>query len=70
MKVNELIDSFEIWTTNEEARLLEKLKQPVKLGTLSEQEQFKVQAMIRKSLITKIGHDNPSVVANEKTNQI
>lgn len=70
MKVNELIDSFEIWTTNEEARLLEKLKQPVKLGTLSEQEQFKVQAMIRKSLITKIGHDNPSVVANEKTNKI
>lgn len=70
MKINELIDSFEIWTTNEEAQLLEKLQQPVKLGTLSEQDQFRVQAMIRKSLITKIGHDNPSVVANEKTNQI
>jgi len=70
MKINELIDSFEIWTTNEEAQLLEKLRQPVKLGTLSEQDQFRVQAMIRKSLITKIGHDNPSVVANEKTNQI
>jgi hypothetical protein len=66
MKINELIDSFEIWTTNEEKKLLAKLKEPVKLSRLSEQEQFKVQAMIRKSLITKIGHNDPSVVANEK----
>ena len=64
MKVNELIGSFEIWTTNEEARLLEKLQKPVKLSQLSEHDQFKVQAMIRKSLLTKIGHQDPSVVAN------
>jgi hypothetical protein len=69
MKINELIDSFEIWTTNEEKKLLAKLKEPVKLSRLSEQEQFKVQAMIRKSLITKIGHNDPSVVANEKNKQ-
>lgn len=66
MKVNDLINGFEIWTTNEEASLLERLKTPVKLSQLSEQDQFKIQAMIRKSLITKIGHENPSVVANEK----
>jgi len=69
MKINELIDSFEIWTTNEEKKLLAKLKEPVKLSRLSEQDQFKVQAMIRKSLITKIGHNDPSVVANEKNKQ-
>jgi len=66
MKINELIGSFEIWTTNEEAKLLERLKTPVKLASLSEQDQFKVQAMIRKSLLTKIGHEDPMVVANEK----
>jgi hypothetical protein len=66
MKINELISSFEIWTTNEEAKLLERLKTPVKLASLSEQDQFKVQAMIRKSLLTKIGHEDPMVVANEK----
>lgn len=66
MKINELIDTFEIWTTNEEASLLKRLKDPVKLSQLSEQDQFKVQAMIRKSLVTKIGHNDPSVVANEK----
>ena len=66
MKINELIADFEIWTTNAEAKLLERLKTPVKISQLSEQDQFKVQAMIRKSLLTKIGHNDPSVVANEK----
>ncbi len=67
MKINELISDFEIWTTNEEAELLEKLQNPVKLSTLSETEQFRVQAMIRKSLVTKIGMTDPTIVANEKT---
>ena len=67
MKINELIDNFEIWTTNEERSLLKKLSNPIKISQLSEQDQFKVQTLIRKSLVTKIGHNNPSVVANEKT---
>jgi hypothetical protein len=67
MKINELIDNFEIWTTNEERSLLKKLSSPVKISQLSEQDQFKVQTLIRKSLVTKIGMDDPSVVANEKT---
>ena len=66
MKISDLISDFEIWTTNEEAELLKKLSSPVKLSQLTEQEQFKVQAMIRKSLVTKIGMEDPSVVANEK----
>ena len=61
-----LIDKFSIWTTNEERALLEKLKKPVKLSSLSEQEQFKVQAMVRKSLVIKVGMTDPTVVANEK----
>jgi hypothetical protein len=67
MKINELIDNFEIWTTNEERSLLKKLSNPIKISQLSEQDQFKVQTLIRKSLVTKIGMDDPSVVANEKT---
>jgi hypothetical protein len=67
MKINELVGEFGIWTTGEEAELLKKLATPVKLATLSEHEQFTIQAMIRKSLVTKIGHTNPKVVANEKT---
>lgn len=66
MKVNDLIDSFEIWTTNEERALLEKLQTPVKLASLTEQEQFKILGLIRKSLVTKIGMEHPTVVTNEK----
>ena len=66
MKINELISDFQIWTTNEEKELLEKLSKPVKLASLNEQEQFRILAMIRKSLVTKIGMTDPSVVANEK----
>ena len=66
MKINELISSFEIWTTNEEKKLLKKLQHPVKLSSLQEDEQFKVQALIRKSLVTKVGMEDPTVVANEK----
>ncbi len=67
MKINELIGEFEIWTTNEEKQLLKKLQSPVKISALSEQDQFRVQTLIRKSLVTKVGMNNPSVVANEKT---
>lgn len=69
MKINELIGNFEVWTTNEERELLKKLTQPTKIAHLSEHEQFTVQAMIRKSLLTKYGHEDPSVVANEKNKQ-
>lgn len=66
MKINELIEDFEIWTTNEERALLDKLKKPVKLSSLNEHDQFKVQAMIRKSLVIKVGMKDPTIVANEK----
>lgn len=66
MKINELISDFTIWTTNEESKLLEKLQRPVKLSALSEHDQVRVQTLIRKSLVTKVGTENPTVVANEK----
>ena len=68
MKINELIDGFSIWTTNEERLLLKKIgDHPTPISSFTEHEQFKIESMIRKSLITKIGHKDPTVVANEKT---
>lgn len=68
MKINELFNTMEIWMTNEESKLLEKLQTPVKLHILSEHEKYIVQTMIRKNLVSKIGFENPSVVANENKN--
>jgi hypothetical protein len=62
-----ILDWFSIWMSNEESALLEKLKEPIKLRHLSEHEQVRVQALIRKSLVTKVGMQDPTVVANEKS---
>lgn len=65
MKINELLRSFEIYTTVEEQQLLSKLQKPTKLSSLPEREQQVAENMIRKSLLVKIGHKDPEVVINE-----
>lgn len=65
MNINELISGFEIYTTNEEREVLDRLTRPVKLTALNERERVTVENMIRKSLVIKIGHTDPSVVKNE-----
>jgi len=65
MKINELIGSFAIYTTNEEKAFLSKISRPVKMAALTERERVIAEAMIRKSLLIKIGHEDPSIVANE-----
>jgi hypothetical protein len=67
MKINELISNFKIWTTNEESELLKKLQDPIKLYHLNDHDQLIAQNMIRKSLVTKIGFTDPTVVANDKS---
>jgi hypothetical protein len=70
MKINELIDSFEIWTTNEEKQLLKKLETPTKLKALDERDQVNVQSLIRKSLVKKSGfNDNPTLVSRSSENE-
>jgi hypothetical protein len=65
MKINELVDGFEIFKTNEESALLDKLQQVSFLSSFSERDQFIIEGMVRKSLVIKIGTDNPRVIANE-----
>jgi hypothetical protein len=67
MKINELISNFEIFITNEERTLLNKLSGPVRLSHLSDREQCLAENMIRKSLLKKIGFETPYVLVNEKT---
>lgn len=65
MRINELLRSFEIYTTIEEQQLLSKLQKPTKLSSLPEREQQVAENMIRKSLLIKIGSNDPDVVVNE-----
>ena len=65
MKINELVQSFEIFTTNEERRLLGRLASALPLNTFNERDQVIIEGMIRKSLVIKLGSTNPKVIANE-----
>jgi hypothetical protein len=70
MRINELLGgSFDIWMSNEERTLLEKLKEPKLLSSLSEHDQVRIQPLIRKSLVIKIGMKDPKVVANDHFTQ-
>lgn len=65
MKINDLIEGFEIFTSNEEAKMLAKLSSPAYLESFSERDKFIIEGLIRKSLVIKIGDRNPRVIANE-----
>jgi hypothetical protein len=65
MKINELIKEFEVYTSNEEKRMLEQLTRVRQLSSFSERDQFTIESLIRKSLVIKVGDINPRVIANE-----
>ena len=67
MKINELISDFEIYVSNEEAALLAKMQINQPMESFTEREQFIIEGMIRKSIVTKIIKNNQTwVVSNER----
>ena len=54
MKLNELIKQFTIAMNNEEAKLLKSLKGVIPLESFDEREQFILEGLIRKSLVSKV----------------
>jgi len=58
MKLNDLISRFEIQTTNEENKLLDKFEDVMIPEQFTEREQTIIENLIRKSLITKIVENN------------
>ena len=66
MKLNELIDEFTIYTTNEEQKMLSQIDGMLPLASFTEREQAIIENLIRKSLVSKV-HNNGStlVLANE-----
>lgn len=65
MKVSEILTDFSIWMSNDERRVLEQLSVSRPLDSFAEYDQFIIEALIRKSLVIKIGDKFPKVIANE-----
>jgi len=67
MKINELIQDFEIHTSNEESAMLTKMNELRLLHTYTEREQVIIENLIRKALVSKIVKgDKVYVLANDQ----
>lgn len=62
MKLNDLIKTFEIAMTNEEKLLLDKLTKPEYIKNFQEREQFVLENLIRKSLVSRVFYKGEAVV--------
>ena len=66
MKINDLVGEFTIAMSNEESEGLKKLDNPLPLHSFPEREQFVIEGLIRKALVSKVRNNNMTlVVANE-----
>ena len=62
MKLNELIEDFTIYTTNEEKEVLSKIDDMTSLDVFSEREQTIIENLIRKSLVSKVQRRGSTLV--------
>jgi len=66
MKLNELVQDFKIFVTNEEKKVLSKIDDIMPFESFNEREQTIIENLIRKSLVSKIQRKGSILVmANE-----
>ncbi len=62
MKINDLVGEFRIALTNEEAKVLEGMRDVAELSMYQEREQWIIENLIRKSLVTKVMRNGQCLV--------
>lgn len=62
MKINELLKDFQIYMTNEEKEILQRVEGLRPMEAYTEREQVVIENLIRKSLISKVKHNNTFMV--------
>lgn len=66
MKINELIHGFEIFKSNEEKEVLEKIQGTKPIEVYTEREQVVIENLIRKSLVRKIARNNEVLISRNE----
>ena len=62
MKINELIQEFTIFMSNEEQELYDSLDELTPITSFTEREQTLIESLIRKSLVSKINQNNLTLI--------
>lgn len=66
MKLKELLSSKNIFTTNEEQELLNSLDTPCFYESFQPRQQFVIDSLVRKNLISKVRRDSGTVVVKNE----
>lgn len=66
MKINDLIHDFEIFVSNEEKSLLANMQSVAPLNSYTDREQTIIENLIKKSLVSKIMHNNTVMVTRNE----
>lgn len=62
MKINELISDFKVFMSNEEQEVLSKTKEIRTLKSFTQREQFIIENLIKKALVSKIDRNGTILV--------
>lgn len=62
MKINDLIENFEIFVSNEEKELLDSLEGVKSIEFFNEREQVVIENLVRKSLVSKVRNKHSYMV--------
>ena len=67
MKINDLIENFEIFVSNEEQKLLDSIEGVKSIEYFNEREQVVIENLIRKSLVSKVRNNNSYMVMRNES---
>ena len=62
MKIDDVLKNFEIFTTNEEEVVLERMEGVRPMEAYTERERFVIENLIRKSLVSKVLYNKTHMV--------
>lgn len=66
MRLNQLLPEFVIYVSNEEAEVREKCSDLTPIDSFTEREQFVLEQLVKKSVVSRIKHNNQWwVLAND-----
>lgn len=67
MKINDLIENFEIFVSNEEQKLLDSIEGVKSIEYFNEREQVVIENLVRKSLVSKVRTNNSYMVMRNES---
>jgi len=67
MKINELINNFEIFVSNEAQSILDNIQGIKPIELFNEREQVVIENLVRKSLVSKVQKNNSYLVVKNET---